>query len=125
MSGQPCPDCDGQMVRSMRYEATETVPVLCCWDCGAETPALYKRRARRPEPAPLTCLQCGGPRQTGLRYCSMRCYGAAKALPRVACVCSVCGRAFSVSASDGRRGRGSACSRSCAMHRRYQAGKVV
>lgn len=42
-----------------------------------------------------------------------------KFIPRVPCVCEVCGKAFEVTQADARRGRGRRCSASCGHTKRH------
>lgn len=42
-----------------------------------------------------------------------------KFIPRVPCVCEVCGRAFEATQNDVRRGRGRRCSRACGLTKRH------
>lgn len=92
MSGQPCPECGGDLLAALRYEAAQTVPVRCCWDCGYETPALYQRTiTQRNERAWLVtdaCRRCGAEMSTArpslIRlYCSRECNAAANAGARL------------------------------------------
>ncbi len=69
---QPC-RCGGVMQPATRFEATQTVAVLCCWGCGAEDPPMAWA-ARLP--APRACRYCDAqftPPDPRSRYCSDGC----------------------------------------------------
>lgn len=72
------------MQPARRYEAERTVAVVICWECGAETPALYRRTAigrntSAPLLDPVPCPRCRTPFVSvawlsGRRaYCSQLC----------------------------------------------------
>lgn len=52
--GKPC-SCGHVMTPGRRYEATRTLDVSICWQCGAEDPPLY----RRPVVHRRHCRWCG------------------------------------------------------------------
>lgn len=68
-----------------------------------------------------TCIQCGKVFQTkqycidrgqGL-FCSVKCYGASIALPRIVCTCIQCGKTFERTQTQIDNGRGRFCSHKC------------
>lgn len=80
-----CP-CGGLMAPALRYEASRTVEVRCCWRCGLEDPPLYKRsRLERNGPEFLAggaCEGCGKafclrPDYPTQRFCGRLCQGRA------------------------------------------------
>lgn len=69
LTATPC-GCGGTLAPARRHEATGTVDVLCCFDCGKEDPPLYGRRA---VPIAHYCRYCGErfePDDSRQRYCS-------------------------------------------------------
>lgn len=84
-----CRECGATMTPSLRYEVgrNEPIPVLCCWECGAEIPPLYQRPVSlRDDPgyrrmAPAVCEECAlefaGHPSSRLRFCSQGCALAA------------------------------------------------
>jgi hypothetical protein len=75
--------CGGLMEPALRYEATATVLVAVCWQCGAEDPPLYQRTALQRNGMPFdqesVCPRCAKPfmrassRVDKQRHCSLRC----------------------------------------------------
>ena len=113
-----CTHCGGAMEPALRYERTETVPVLCCWDCGREDPPLGRCCERtgveaREQRAPRYCALCQQPltdRQS--RFCSRQCqYPAPNQFVERVCLC---GKPFTAPLWTVKRGNGRYCSKSCA-----------
>jgi hypothetical protein len=59
VAGEPCDACGSVMLPAKRFEATRTVAVLICWDCGAEHPPLYTKATTVPAMRARTCVWCG------------------------------------------------------------------
>lgn len=117
---QPCPSCGKELVAALQYGPTpEPRPVTACFECGWESHQLYPvvKAPKRQRIVP-TCLHCGGPRNTGLRYCSVECYGLSKTAPRIAGTCPCCNAEFTVAPHHVRRGRAVYCSLACAARTR-------
>lgn len=82
MSGPMCPDCGGNTVPALRYEAAGTVSVRACFGCGWESPQLYRRTLTQRNTGPYLqindCRTCGAQmpvsRPSLVRvYCSRAC----------------------------------------------------
>lgn len=116
--------CGEPLVRALRYG--DDAGPASVWACFAGSDACVP-----PEPRPARqrrmrwCDHCGGPLQTGLRYCSPSCYGAAKRGPVSVLACEQCGARVTVTAYQQANGRGRYCSTACsATSRRRHTGAV-
>lgn len=60
VASEPCDACGSVMLPAKRFEATRTIAVLICWDCGEERPPLYSEAERVPPlTRPRSCVWCG------------------------------------------------------------------